>query len=717
MRLLCRYAGGLACLVTALTLVACGGGPGSQPEPKQIENIAFSQGEKARTISLSDKFNGSDLTYSATTSNVRVATVTVDNDADTLTVTAVGPGEAKITVTAKNSRGEAKQDFTVTVPKPPAPEPDPEPVEFPDIPSLEKDATRTIPLGDKFSGENLTYSASSSHEHVVRFTVDNTANTLTLTAVGPGQAIITVTATATAQVSTPQTKTFTVTVPQPASEEAAPTVRTGAITSVDVAQGGAQTVTLSTVFTGDNLSYAVSPSATAVATASESNGTLTIRGVSIGSATVTVTATNTAGSSPAHAIAVTVTAPVTTTPTPTTNNPSLDCQSLLTIDRGDNKKCTFAAKRSLKVSAAAEGKISVKGPHLSDTTNVWTITASSSSSKGRHIVYVRNTDTGDTVGELEIRVPNIPPVRTPIPDPVTAVDFLVSGTTMTELNLEQYFSDDDGDTDISEYQITHKPDGILIDIKDGFVVKSGANNAAVTLKAIVLKEPEGDTFKVELYAYDKDNAPSDNPVVLMFNSASPDLQNDDYTVGQDYATGDFTIDGVKNKSLKIGNRLDVDHTINFSQAPDPDSDNPLNPSNNGFWFAQKKVVEFATQVSDKSFLPTANVNASGTLCGDNKKPTQPMAIGSGCYTYSGSNRVTITGIVGTDSTPSITFQLPSKHNGLTGASVTITIKYYVSAANTRVADPSTATVLTMKDAGSESLTLDIHKCVVTTDCP
>ena len=92
MRLLCRYAGGLACLVTALALVACGGGPGSQPEPKQIENIAFSQGEKARTISLSDKFNGSDLTYSATTSNVRVATVTVDNDADTLTVTAVGPG-------------------------------------------------------------------------------------------------------------------------------------------------------------------------------------------------------------------------------------------------------------------------------------------------------------------------------------------------------------------------------------------------------------------------------------------------------------------------------------------------------------------------------------------------------------------------------------------------------------------------------------------------
>ena len=178
-------------------------------------------------------------------------------------------------------------------------------MEIPDFPSLEEDATRTIRLGNKFSGENLTYGASSSNERVATATVDNTADTLAVTAVGPGTATITVTATA--QGSAPQTQTFTVTVPQPASEEEAPTVRTGAITSVDVAQGGAQTVTLSTVFDGANLSYAVSSSATAVATASESNGALTIRGVSVGSATVTVTATNTAGSSPAHAIAVTVT--------------------------------------------------------------------------------------------------------------------------------------------------------------------------------------------------------------------------------------------------------------------------------------------------------------------------------------------------------------------------------------------------------------------------
>ena len=101
MKLLCRYAGGLAFLVAALALlIACEEAPGSQPEPKQIGNIAFQQGEKVRTIPLSDKFNGADLTYSATTSDRSVATVTVDNNANSLTVTAVGPGQATITVTA-----------------------------------------------------------------------------------------------------------------------------------------------------------------------------------------------------------------------------------------------------------------------------------------------------------------------------------------------------------------------------------------------------------------------------------------------------------------------------------------------------------------------------------------------------------------------------------------------------------------------------------------
>ena len=302
---LCRYAGGLACLVTVLALAACEAGPGSTPQAdaKVIGNIAFQQGETLRRIPLGDKFTGKDLTYSATSDKPSVATATVDNDADTLTVTAVGAGTATITVTAKNPKGEAKQSFTVTV-------------------------------------------------------------------------------------------------PQPASEEEAPTVRTGAITSVDVAQGGTQTVTLSTVFDGANLSYAVSLSATAVATASESNGTLTIRGVSVGPATVTVTATNTAGSSPAHAITVTVTAPVTTTPeTPTTSS------GTLTIKRGESAKRTLSAGQTLKSPDVDAVAVEPSGTGAG---NVWIIFAIK---KGTYTIAIFNGDGTSQSRGIVVVIPNSLPLR------------------------------------------------------------------------------------------------------------------------------------------------------------------------------------------------------------------------------------------------------------------------------------------------------------------
>ena len=334
---LCRYAGGLACLVTVLALAACEAGPGSTPQAdaKVIGNIAFQQGETLRRIPLGDKFTGKDLTYSATSDKPSVATATVDNDADTLTVTAVGAGTATITVTAKNPKGEAKQSFTVTV-------------------------------------------------------------------------------------------------PQPASEEEAPTVRTGAITSVDVAQGGTQTVTLSTVFDGANLSYAVSLSATAVATASESNGTLTIRGVSVGPATVTVTATNTAGSSPAHAITVTVTAPVTTTPeTPTTSS------GTLTIKRGESAKRTLSAGQTLKSpDEAAVAAVAVE-PSGTGAGNVWIITAIK---KGTYTITIFNGDGTSQSRGIVVVIPNSLPLRLHgtglmnpvILDPVTGVTSVTGGRFVTK---------------------------------------------------------------------------------------------------------------------------------------------------------------------------------------------------------------------------------------------------------------------------------------------
>ena len=598
MRLLCRYAVGLACLVTALALVACGGGPGSQPEPKEIGNIAFQQGEKVRTIPLSDKFTGSDLTYSATTSAPSVATVTVDNAADTLTVTAVGAGTATITVTAKNSQGEAKQTFTVTVPKPPAPDP----VEIPDIPSLEEGASsRPIPLGDKFSGENLTYAASSSNERVATVSVNNTADTLTVTAVGAGTATITVTAKA--QGSATQTKTFTVTVPQP---EVAPTVRTRAITSVSVAQGGTRTVTLSTVFTGANLTYVVSSSADTVATASESGGTLTITGVSVGDATVTVTATNTAGRSPAHAMAVTVTAAATTPPTTTTPT-----SSTLTIERNESAKRTLTAGQTLKSPDKAAVDVE---RDTTETGNVWIITALR---KGTYTITIFNGD-GTPAGNIEVVIPNSLPLRlhqtpdgaTPLPNPVVcdATDASPCGAPSsvtdgrfetTGLVLTTYFEDpdpDDGDTnDPLRYKVENNlPSWILMDAKNGFA--SLPATGQLTFEVLEEQLEEDRKFTVTLYAVDDSGGTSQRPVVLELTALAGDPYESDYTVRQ-ALTGALNRDG----ALKVGPRIDSWHTLTFNMAAD---------NHAGFRFASLKA-QALYDVGDL-FLETGTVEGITT---------------------------------------------------------------------------------------------------------
>ena len=191
----------------AMALVACGAGPGATKtqDPVGFKNIELRQ-VSTREISLVNTFSGSELTYSATSSDTSKVKVAVDNDKDTFTVEAVSPGTATITITAKNSQGSASQTFTVTVPEPT------DLVEIQDFTFGQEQPPHTIRLGDKFSGEDLTYTAASNNRSVATVAVDSDADTLTVTAVGPGTAIITVTA---KNSQGPQTQTFTVTVPEP----------------------------------------------------------------------------------------------------------------------------------------------------------------------------------------------------------------------------------------------------------------------------------------------------------------------------------------------------------------------------------------------------------------------------------------------------------------------------------------------------------------------
>ena len=169
----------------------------------------------------------------------------------------------------------------------------PDPVKIKAVTFEKVGTAREIPLGDKFSGEELTYTATSSDKAVATVAVDNDDDILTVTAVGAGEATITVTA-ADSQDRT-ASQTFKVT----SEEPGAPTVKDGAPRSVDVEAGESttKTVTLSQVFEGDDLTYSAPESDdTDVAIASISDrGILIIRAGDPGEATITVTATNAKG--------------------------------------------------------------------------------------------------------------------------------------------------------------------------------------------------------------------------------------------------------------------------------------------------------------------------------------------------------------------------------------------------------------------------------------
>ena len=586
---LCRYAGGLACLVTVLALAACEAGPGSTADAKVIGNIAFQQGETIRRISLGDKFTGKDLTYSATSDKPSVATATVDNDADTLTVTAVGAGTATITVTAKNPKGEAKQSFTVTV-------------------------------------------------------------------------------------------------PQPASEEA-PTVRTGAITSVDVAQGGTQTVTLSTVFDGANLSYAVSSSATAVATASESNGTLTIRGVSVGPATVTVTATNTVGSSPAHAITVTVTAPVTTT------------SGTLTIKRGESAKRTLSAGQTLKSPDMTAVAVEPSGTGAG---NVWIITAIK---KGTYTITIFNGDGTSQSRGIVVVIPNSLPLRLhENPNPVMMVavgdDDTLGRFVTTGLALGTYFEDPDDDDEL-RYKVGNKlPSWILMDAKAGFAtVNLSGQLTRLRFEVLEKQLPEDRKFTVILYAVDDSGGTSQRPVVLELTALDIEPAVSNYTVRQ-APNGDLNREG----TLRVGPRMVSGyHTLTFQRAA----------PHLGFRFASLKAaslvkagdlylddmsVETITIAVDKPY-----VDGDGDIpkwVNDDPAP----AVNSDYYLLKSSGDVEArwNSRPALNEDPKIEFRLTGTGRG------TITIEYHVwkyTGGNLR---PST--LGNAADKATESISLDIVTC-------
>ena len=460
----------------------------------------------------------------------------------------------------------------------------PDPVKIKAVTFEKVGTAREIPLGDKFSGEELTYTATSSNKAVATVEVDNDEDILAVTAVGAGEATITVTAADSQDRTASQAFKVTVKATTSEPEPGAPTVRTGATASVDVDQGDTETVTLSRVFTGEDLEFSVTSSATGVATARiDDDGILTISARSPGEATITVTATNDDGNI-AHSIIVTVpgliTTPLTTTPT------TSSCKSPLTIKLHATAKCTLSSKEQI-LRSDSDGVTVVRSP-AKDTE--WSIRAEE---KGPHKVSIISTgasNSGEKLGEITVEVPNSHPILTDADHDGIRID-LTADTPMNTHDLllpTAHFSDPDGTTDVKYYRIASKPDWFLIDTEDGFVMDGDDNeeNTVHQLVYEVLKEVKAGVentaydFTVSLYGSDGEDD-STLPLVLKFNAPSGGIlpREVPYELNQRGARKDFyndaKLDSPPANKLDVGPRRGVSHTVTFT----------LTDATGGFGFA------------------------------------------------------------------------------------------------------------------------------------
>lgn len=229
--------------------------------------------------------DGQALTYSAASSESRVASVTVNQQI--IIVSSLVPGSTTITVTATDPGGlSATQSFMVTVPNR-------GPEARGEIPAVTLEAGNTITLDVSAyftdpDDDPLTYAATSSEPAVATVTAVHEA--VIISSLSRGASDVTVTVTDPGGLTA--TQSFTVTVPNRSPEPR------GTFPGVSLHVGDTLTLDLSTFFTdpdGDTLAYEATASVAAITTSADADGVVTIAAVARGSGAVTVTATDPAG--------------------------------------------------------------------------------------------------------------------------------------------------------------------------------------------------------------------------------------------------------------------------------------------------------------------------------------------------------------------------------------------------------------------------------------
>ena len=413
---------GLLPVATMVLLAACDS-PQSPMNCGAIPEQSVVVGETATVNACFEDANGDLLTYSASSSDLGVATVSIAGSM--VTVTGVAPGTGLVTITATDVTDlTGQQAFRVMVPNR-------APLAVGGIEARELQAgeSGSVDVSSYFSepdGQALSYAMSVSDDSVLAISAAGAE--VTFEARAKGSATLTATATDPGGLSAVQS--FVVTVPN----------RTpGAVGSIEpqtVEVDGAAGIDVSGFFTdpdGDDLVYTATSSDPAVAAVSISGGDLTVRAVAKGEAMVTVTATDTEGLTATQEFVVTV--------------PN---RAPLAVGSIDERTIEVDGTSSVELSGHFEDPDGDDLVHSAVTSNgavaavgvdgsALTVTAIA---KGGATVTVTATDTeGLTATQaFQVTVPNRPPLATGSFEAQT-----IAVGEVAEISLSGHFSDPDGD--------------------------------------------------------------------------------------------------------------------------------------------------------------------------------------------------------------------------------------------------------------------------------
>ena len=471
-----------------------------------IDPLTLTAGTDATTADMAAHFSdpdGDPLTYTAVSTDTRVATVSVSNA--TLSLTPLAAGTTTVMIMVRDTGGlTITRNFAVTV----NPKPNAAPMAVGTINpftfTVGEDAA-TVNLSSHFSdpdGDPLTYTAVSTNTRVATASVSNSTLAITPLAAGTTTVMIMVKDTAGLTI----TRNITVTVNSPPNR--AP-IAMATIVPLTLTAGTAATIIdMAAHFSdpdGDSLTYTAISANTAVTTVSVSNSILSLTPLAEGTTTVMIMVQDTSGLTITQNITVTVNPAPNAVPTFTSVTAFSVIENITTIGTvtavdSDDEDAITGYTIAVGADGAKFGIDPLSGelyfntapdfenPEDASGTNQYTVVVQATSGTGNRAL------TADQTITVTVTDANDAPVAIGTIDPVT----LIVGEEGETVDVSGKFSDPDGDA------LTYSAQSA-----DTNVAMVGVENAIITITP-----GEAGTTTVTVTAFDSARLTATQPIAV-----------------------------------------------------------------------------------------------------------------------------------------------------------------------------------------------------------